>query len=81
MTIIESNTSITLVQSTIIYPGRFVAIKNNITLFHNPIETKRAIREVQVLRKLRHEDILGLLDLMMNDVKDQIHCNLDFVVF
>ena len=47
----------------------FVAIKKISNLFGNPIETKRAIREVQLLRKLRHENILGLVDLMMNDVK------------
>ena len=47
----------------------FVAIKKITNLFNNPIETKRAIREVQLLRKLRHENILGLVDLMMNDVK------------
>ena len=46
----------------------FVAIKKITNLFNNPIETKRAIREVQLLRKLRHENILGLIDLMMNDV-------------
>ena len=49
----------------------FVAIKKITNLFNNPVETKRAIREVQLLRKLRHENILGLIDLMMNDVKFQ----------
>ena len=49
--------------------NEYVAIKKIANLFNNPIETKRAIREVQLLRKLRHENILGLTDLMMNDVK------------
>jgi len=48
--------------------GEYVAIKKITNLFNNPIETKRAIREVQLLRKLRHENVLGLTDLMMNDV-------------
>jgi len=51
----------------------FVAIKKITNLFNNPIETKRAIREVQLLRKLRHENILGLMDLMMNDHRTDLY--------
>jgi len=53
--------------------NEFVAIKKITNLFNNPIETKRAIREVQLLRKLRHENILGLVDLMMNDERTDLY--------
>ena len=61
--------------------NEFVAIKKITNLFNNPIETKRAIREVQLLRKLRHENILGLIDLMMNDVKYKKHIFRQFPLF
>eukprot|EP01083_Nonionella_stella_P081987 226172_1 len=53
--------------------NEFVAIKKITNLFNNPIETKRAIREVQLLRKLRHENILGLIDLSMNDARTDLY--------
>ena len=49
----------------------FVAIKKITNMFNNPIETKRAIREVQLLRQLKHENIIGLNDLLIeNNFKD-----------
>jgi len=45
--------------------GEYVAIKKCRTLFDNLIDTKRILREIVILRHLRHDNIIGLKDVFL----------------
>ena len=42
-----------------------VAIKKLTNCFDSPVEARRALREVHLLRRLNHENVIKLLDIMM----------------
>ena len=42
-----------------------VAIKKLTNCFDSPVEARRALREVHLLRRLNHENVVTLLDIMM----------------
>lgn len=48
-----------------------VAIKKITKAFGNPVEAKRTLREVKLLRHLQHVNILKILDIMKPDSADQ----------
>jgi len=45
--------------------GKRVAIKKLANCFDSTIEARRALRELHLLRKLTHDNIIGLVDVMM----------------
>lgn len=45
--------------------GEKVAIKKIGNAFDNLIDAKRLLREIKLLRALRHENIVGLLDILL----------------
>ncbi|KAL0241444.1 hypothetical protein GEMRC1_006679 [Eukaryota sp. GEM-RC1] len=44
--------------------GKKVAIKKINSAFENPVDGKRTLREIQLLRHLQHENIITLLDII-----------------
>ena len=45
--------------------GKRVAIKKLANCFDSTIEARRALRELHLLRRLTHENVIGLVDVMM----------------
>jgi len=52
--------------------GKNVAIKKISKIFKNLIESKRTIREIKLLKEMMHENVLGIVDMMLdrNKVED-----------
>lgn len=59
-----------------------VAIKKIPKAFEDLVDAKRIVREVKLLRHFRHENIIGLLDMMnppLDEVFDDIYMIMDFM--
>lgn len=51
--------------------GEKVAVKKIANAFENLTDARRTLREMKLLRHLRHENIIGLRDLMKPAVRDR----------
>ena len=61
---------------------RNVAIKKIGRAFEHAIDAKRTLREVKLLREMRHDNIITLLDIlppMQNDSFQDLYCVYQFM--
>eukprot|EP00123_Amoebidium_parasiticum_P004002 comp15299_c0_seq1/m.12125 comp15299_c0_seq1/g.12125 ORF comp15299_c0_seq1/g.12125 comp15299_c0_seq1/m.12125 type:complete len:390 (-) comp15299_c0_seq1:175-1344(-) len=52
--------------------GCYVAIKKALRPFETPIHAKRTFREVKLLRHMRHENIIGMLDIFTPQQAEEV---------
>eukprot|EP01083_Nonionella_stella_P157287 510527_1 len=53
--------------------GKHYAIKKLENIFRHPVHAKRAIREVKILKQLKHEGIVQIIDLYMDDKLNDLY--------
>ena len=53
--------------------GKYYAIKKLENIFRHPVHAKRALREVKILKQLKHDGIVEITDLYLNDQLEDLY--------